>query len=473
MTSQCILGKHLRAVGAAVMAFASPGSREQQGRAFSRTFVTVALALCATPLVAVAAFYFSIPKEVLSEASTEKHLQVSAIRLPDLRGQMAAIEANQEIVSHDVFVGESETLSSLFSKLSIRDKEAERFAMRSSEAVSLVDPKPGQFVTTEIHDDGTLKNLRMFQDGAGSNSASLLEIKRTGTEFTVTLSPYRFDTQLAMANGIVKGSVQDSLKASSIPPKIISQMHDAFDYDRDPLTHMQNGDAFRVIYEAKYADGNFVRYGRLLAMQLEVGGKLIERFWFNDGNREGNYFDANGNVSKRTFMRVPLDIKSVTSAFNQMRRHPITGVMRPHLGTDFRAPWGATVFAAADGVVDYAGLGTGFGKYIRIKHGPDCVTLYAHLSSIDPKIRKGVEVKHGEVIGKVGQTGLATGPHLHYELKIDNVQMNPMTAKLPEHRTLTPYQLAQMEVLIAPLKSKLALLKRVQVAKDAPSTSAP
>ena len=161
-------------------------------------------------------------------------------------------------------------------------------------------------------------------------------------------------------------------------------------------------------------------------------------------------------------MRVPLDVKSVSSEFSPLRRHPITGVVRPHWGTDFRAPWGAIVRAAADGVVTFAGVGTGYGKYIRINHGPDIQTLYAHLSSIDPDIKKGSVVKHGQIIGRVGQTGLATGPHLHYELKMDGVQINPMTVRLPDERTLSPYRYAQMEVLIAPLRARLSLLKKVQ-----------
>lgn len=162
-------------------------------------------------------------------------------------------------------------------------------------------------------------------------------------------------------------------------------------------------------------------------------------------------------------MRVPLDVQSVTSEFSPMRRHPVTGVLRPHLGTDFRAPWGAVVRAAADGTVEFAGVGTGYGNYIRIAHGPGIQTLYAHLSSIDSHVKKGAKVKYGEVIGRVGQTGLATGPHLHYELKFGNVQINPMTVRLPDTKTLTPYQFAQMEVLIAPLRAKLARLQKLQV----------
>ena len=189
-------------------------------------------------------------------------------------------------------------------------------------------------------------------------------------------------------------------------------------------------------------------------MQLDHDGKTTELFRFDNDNAGGNFYDAEGNISRRTFMRVPLDVQSVTSEFSPMRRHPVTGLGKRYI---------SMLRAAADGTVEFAGVGTGYGNYIRIAHGPGILTLYAHLSSIDPHVKKGTKVKYGEVIGRVGQTGLATGPHLHYELKFGNVQINPMTVRLPDTKTLTPYQFAQMEVLIAPLRAKLARLQKLQV----------
>ena len=289
----------------------------------------------------------------------------------------------------------------------------------------------------------------------------ILELNGQG-KLSLEVAPYEYEVELTMVNGFVGNSVDESLHQSKVPQPIVRQMHSAFDYDLDLVSQLKKGDAYRLIYETKFAEGSFVRYGRLLAMQLDHNGQTTELFWFGGDGIGGNYYDAKGNIAKRIFMRVPLDVKSVSSEFSPLRRHPITGVVRPHWGTDFRAPWGAIVRAAADGVVTFAGVGTGYGKYIRINHGPDIQTLYAHLSSIDPDIKKGSVVKHGQIIGRVGQTGLATGPHLHYELKMDGVQINPMTVRLPDEKTLSPYRYAQMEVLIAPLRARLSLLKKVQ-----------
>ena len=257
-----------------------------------------------------------------------------------------------------------------------------------------------------------------------------------------------------MANGVVSGSPDTSLLNAGVPAKIVEQMHSAFDFDRDVVSQLQRGDAFRLIYETKFAEGSFVRHGRLQAMQHDHDGKTTELFRFDNDNAGGNFYDAEGNISRRTFMRVPLDVQSVTSEFSPMRRHPVTGVLRPHLGTDFRAPWGAVVRAAADGTVEFAGVGTCYGNYIRIAHGPGILTLYAHLSSIDPHVKKGTKVKYGEVIGRVGQTGLATGPHLHYELMIDGVQITPRTADLPATENLSPYPLAQLRAQTADIQAR-------------------
>ena len=442
MTSQLIVGKELRRLGKGVIDLARSRRLSQVGGGgVTRTYLVALGLFCVLPIGATAALYYSIPNETLT-ASPVRTLTVEPVRLPDLRGQMAAIEAVTDPISHEIFVREAETLTSLLARLQIKDTQARDFIIRNPITQALVYPKQGQDI---------------------SGKGSLLEVRRTARGFQARTTPYEYDTELTMANGVVSGSPDTSLLNAGVPAKIVEQMHSAFDFDRDVVSQLQRGDAFRLIYETKFAEGSFVRHGRLLAMQLDHDGKTTELFRFDNDNAGGNFYDAEGNISRRTFMRVPLDVQSVTSEFSPMRRHPVTGVLRPHLGTDFRAPWGAVVRAAADGTVEFAGVGTGYGNYIRIAHGPGILTLYAHLSSIDPHVKKGTKVKYGEVIGRVGQTGLATGPHLHYELKFGNVQINPMTVRLPDTKKLTPYQFAQMEVLIAPLRAKLARLQQVQV----------
>lgn len=462
MTSPSLVGHHLRAIGQATLNRLNTSvSTPAQGGFFVRSPIVVAVILALIPTISLATIYYSVP-ETSSDYETEKTLVSIPVKLPDLRSQMAAIESRNEVMHRTLSCTDTDTLASVLARLGIRDDDALEYISSVPDARELIEPIPGQFVSASVHEDGSLIHLRTYIDR--HDGTQLLEIIRKGSTISHRLRPYKYDTQLAMANGFITAAPDASLQKGSIPNSIISQMHNAFDYDRDVVNQMVKGDAYRIIYEAHYADGNFVRYGRLLAMQLEHNNQTTELFWFADDDRGGDYYDYNGKIARRTFMRVPLDVKSVSSEFSPLRRHPITGVLRPHLGTDFRAPWGATVRAAADGVVSYSGPGTGYGKYIKIQHGPDCVTLYAHLSHINEKIRPGYEVKYGEAIGRVGQTGLATGPHLHYELKIDGVQINPMTAAMPDYTHLTPYKQAQMHAQIASVREKLSLLQRVQVA---------
>ena len=189
------------------------------------------------------------------------------------------------------------------------------------------------------------------------------------------------------------------------------------------------------------------------------GEDVHEAYWFENDSRAGGFYTLAGRASQQTFMRVPLDVKDVSSEFAPLRRHPVTGVVRPHNGTDFRAPSGSRIFAAADGVVTFVGYERkGYGRYVKIDHGLGRTTLYAHMSRITKNLRAGQKVERGDVIGYVGRTGLATGPHLHYELMFDGVQINPRTADLPDTENLTAFQVAQLKTIARPIQARFDLL---------------
>lgn len=257
------------------------------------------------------------------------------------------------------------------------------------------------------------------------------------------------------AAGIVGGNVQDSLIAAGVPTGVITQMHSAFDGTNDLVAQMRRGDTFRVIYEAEFSQNRIMGYGKLLSMEIVNAGKKTRLFWYPVDDEHGYFFDEKGNTAQAPFIRVPLDVKEVSSEFQPMRRHPVTGKLRPHQGTDFRAPRGTTVRSAADGRVIFAGWGRGYGKMIRIDHGNGYETVYAHLLRIEPSVRVGSFAGRGKPIGAVGKTGTATGYHLHYELKHNGVQINPMTAKVSTAPQLTAQQRRDLTLRIAALKQTL------------------
>ena len=463
MTSPSLIGAQMRRLGHVVISSLADYVRN---RPEGKQRLTTLMLAGFIPPVLLAGFILAIPKET-ADPSKLQRVVFTPVRLPDLRNQIALSAPVNEPMTRDTLVRANDTLTSIFARLGIRDQQAFDFISTTPAASELVFPKRGEFATANLAADGRLEKLSLFFDSTETDQGRVLEISRTGDTLSASEAPYKFDIQTAMVSGTVVGNPDASFKDASVPTGVITQMHEAFDFDRDTVSNLVTGDTFRLIYETKYAHGSFVRYGRLLAMSFDHAGRTDTWFWFDNDGQGGHFFDESGRIAKRVFMRIPLDVKSVSSEFAPLRRHPITGVLRPHQGTDFRAPWGATVRAAADGEVVYAGVGTGYGNYIRLQHGPEYQTVYAHLSYIAPEIVKGAQVKYGQLIGRVGQSGLATGPHLHYELKVDGVQINPMTAYLPDRRELTPYQLAQMEVHIAPLKAKLKLLSRVQTAQNA------
>ncbi len=466
MTSPSLIGAQLRRLGHAVTASLADYVRN---RPQARKRLAAVMLAGAVPPAVLAGFILAIPEESIDPAKLQR-VVFTPVRLPDLRSQITFSAPVNEPMTRDTRIRANDTLTSLFARLSIRDAEAFNFITTEPAAHELVIPRRGEFAAADLAADGRLTRLSLYFDDPESSEGRVLEVTRRDGKLALAEKPFHFDVQTAMVSGTVAGNPDASFKDASVPSGIIAQMHDAFDFDRDAVADLVTGDAFRLIYEAKYANGSFVRYGRLLAMSFDHAGKTSDWFWFDNDGRGGNFFDDEGRIAKRVFMRIPLDVKSVSSEFAPLRRHPITGVLRPHQGTDFRAPWGATVRAAADGEVVYAGIGTGYGNYIRLQHGPEYQTVYAHLSHIAPEVVKGAQVKYGQLIGRVGQTGLATGPHLHYELKVDGVQINPMTAYLPDRLELSPYQLAQMQVRITPLKAKLKLLSRVQTARSAVHT---
>ena len=465
MTSPRLMGSALRSLGRAVLKTASDYARNTpQTRRMLRSRLAAGAVIVLLPAAGAWALWKTVPQDSAPLESYQRTAYIP-IRMPDLRHQVASITIADEPVVRSGFTQHADTLTSLMARLGIRDTEAFRFIETNPDARGLVSPAEGNFVMASIRADGRLETLDLYTDGSDETAGRVLNIARNPAgKLTAEIKPFRYEVQQNLASGRVEDNPQASLTRAGIPKNIVSQMHDAFDFDRDIVSELVPGDTWRLIYETKYAQGNFVRYGKLLAMALDHKGKTTELFWFGNDGKGGHYYDARGHIAKRVFMRVPLDIKSVSSEFAPLRCHPITGIVRPHQGTDFRAPWGATVRAAADGVVVFAGVGTGYGNYIRLQHGPEYQTVYAHLSSITKGLRKGDTVKYGEIIGKVGQTGLATGPHLHYELKVDGVQINPMTANLPDQPVLTPYQIAQMEVRSIPLQKKLAMLEGVQAA---------
>lgn len=363
-----------------------------------------------------------------------------------------------DVTERNITVNTGDTLLSLYGRLGINDPEVIDLIRSRRELRPFAMPQPGQFVTAGVYADGHIAYLRMYLEGPHERDSRVIEVVRDGAKLTSSNQPFVFDVIEETASGRYEGSLESTAEALDIPDNVLAQLDNIWESEHSPIAKLRKGDMIQVAYERKYADGHFIRNAQLLAVRLQQGKKVTEALWYPEFK---TYYTADGESVKQTFLRVPLDVKEVSSEFAPLRRHPITGKLRPHNGTDFRAPKGSRIFAAADGVVTFVGFQRrGYGRYIKIDHGQNRETVYAHLSAFASGLKNGQTVHKGDVIGFVGRSGLATGNHLHYELIVDGVQVNPLTADLPDTQKLSPYQLARLKTSSQPLLERFAVLAK-------------
>jgi murein DD-endopeptidase MepM/ murein hydrolase activator NlpD len=243
-------------------------------------------------------------------------------------------------------------------------------------------------------------------------------------------------------------------------------MIDALESEIDFHRNLRRGDSFRAIYEGLYAGSEYVRPGRLLAVEFINQGKAVEAFWLDDGSKHGGFYALGGRSMKRAFLRSPLEYTRMSSGFSNSRSHPVFGYDAAHRGIDYSAPSGTKVRTVAGGTVEFAGWQRGYGNIVEIRHDEKHATLYAHLNGFVPGVVKGARVAQGDLVGFVGATGWATGPHLHFEIKIRGAQVNPLTADLPGAEPLAESQRDALAATAAPLREQLALLERIRVAAN-------
>ncbi|MEC8125998.1 MAG: peptidoglycan DD-metalloendopeptidase family protein [Pseudomonadota bacterium] len=243
---------------------------------------------------------------------------------------------------------------------------------------------------------------------------------------------------------------------AGLPDNLIMELADIYGHVIDFVYEIRKGDQFTVIFEKRYLDGEFIEYGNILAAEFVNSGESFLAVRYTNGQGDTDYYDKKGVSLRKAFLRAPLNFRRISSNFNLARKHPVLGRMRAHKGTDYAASTGTPIYAAGDGKIIYRGTKGGYGRTVIMKHGNSIETRYAHLSRYG-KYRRGQKVKQGQVIGYVGMSGLATGPHLHYEFIVSGVHRNPRTIldKLPKAKTLPQTEITRFERLAEPLIASL------------------
>jgi murein DD-endopeptidase MepM/ murein hydrolase activator NlpD len=262
----------------------------------------------------------------------------------------------------------------------------------------------------------------------------------------------------------IRSSLFGAADAVGLPDAITMQLADIFSGDIDFLHDLRRGDRFSVVYEMRRIDGEAIGAGRIVAAEFVNEGVSYRAYLWRAPDGTEDYYGEDGKSLKKAFLRSPVAFTRVTSGFSLARFHPVLQAWRAHKGVDFAAPSGTPVLAAGVGKVVFAGKQGGYGNVVILQHGGAYSTVYAHLSRFAPGMKPGARVSQSDVVGYVGMTGWATGPHLHYEFRVDNVQKNPLTIALPNAQPVPAGQKAAFQIQVAPLADELALGRGVILA---------
>jgi murein DD-endopeptidase MepM/ murein hydrolase activator NlpD len=347
-------------------------------------------------------------------------------------------------------VGRNDTLDAIFRRLAWA--KADLAAIRNLPGIrqSLDFLKPGDAIRVTHLNDGGIEEL-----SRKVSETETLKVVRGDGGFAAQIINDPVQTRIRTASATIDSSLFQAAEAAEISDLVALKLANVFAWDIDFVLDIREGDRFTAVYEQVYQDGRYLRDGEVLAAEFVNAGKVYRAIRFTAEDGSTGYYTPDGKPMRKAFLRAPVDFTRVSSGFNTARLHPVLNIIRGHMGTDYAAPTGTPVHAAGDGRVNFEGIRGGYGKSIVLAHGSGVSTLYGHLSRFAKNLRTGAHVTQGDVIGYVGMTGLATGPHLHYEFLMNGVHMNPQTVRLPGAEPLHPAALAKFRTVAAPLLGSL------------------
>ncbi|MFZ3071781.1 MAG: peptidoglycan DD-metalloendopeptidase family protein [Thermodesulfobacteriota bacterium] len=268
------------------------------------------------------------------------------------------------------------------------------------------------------------------------------------------------------ASGVIDNSLYASGIDAGLPPEIIMELSDIFAWDVDFSTETRKGDSFAAVYESVSTEGKEIGSRRVLAAEVVNSGKTYAAIYYEDKSGKGEYYDEEGRSISRTLLKSPLRYRRISSYFSKKRYHPIKKVFRPHHGIDYAAPSGTPVETAGTGRVVFAGWKSGYGNFVVVRHNSNYETAYGHFKAIKKGIKKGIKVEQGDVIGYVGSTGISTGPHLHYEVRVRGKMVNPLSVKAEPRRRLNAAEMASFSLVRDLMMAKMSEPKTVVAYKN-------
>lgn len=410
-----------------------------------RWFVT----LSTMPLLGVVTAFGLVPQSDLGLNSAK--IAVEQIALPKIAPSVGAITSfwrNERVQSGD-------TIVELLRRLNIEDAAASAYLRTAPEAESFRKLSVGREVQAETNADGGLVALRYL----GDNGAQVV-IEKQGDSYATRILPAQLEKRLFVRTGEIKGSLYAATDAAGMPEAAANQLTEIFSGDIDFHHDLRKGDKFTAVYEMTYSNGALVNTGRIQAAEFINQGQTYRAVYF-----QGDYYTPEGKSVRKAFLRSPIEFSRISSGFTNSRFHPVLNQWRAHKGVDFAAPIGTKVKATSDGVVTSFGKQGGYGNFIAVSHQGRFTTVYGHLSRFAKGLHRGQRVAQGDVIGYVGMTGLTSGPHLHYEFKIDGQQRDPLRVALPDAKPVSHENMVTFKVAADNFVARLNLLRNTNLAK--------
>ncbi len=360
--------------------------------------------------------------------------------------ESAATES--EISWQEVTIKRGDNLARIFKRLNLSPATLHHIVHANDDSKVLKKIMPGQTLRFDIENNV----LQKMEYDVDFDEKLVVSTNADGVE--VNLEKLQLETRTRHASATIANSLYLAGQAAELSDNIIMQLVTIYGWDIDFALNIRKGDHFSVMYEEYYKDGIKVQDGPILAAEFTNQGKLYKAVRFTHKNGDSQYYSDSGHSMRKAFLRTPVKFSRISSHFNLRRKHPVLNRIRAHKGVDYAAPTGTPIKSTGDGTVVYKGTKGGYGRTVVIKHGSVYSTLYAHMSRYG-KISTGSRVKQGQTIGYIGSSGLATGPHLHYEFRVHGVHRNPLTVELPKAMRIPDELMDEFIAQTAPLLAQL------------------
>jgi murein DD-endopeptidase MepM/ murein hydrolase activator NlpD len=384
-------------------------------------------------------------------------LERNTLSLPlpalDIQAAAAANGSSWQTVQ----VRSGQTLGAVFEQMGVPASVMHAVLEMPSARGPLSRLRAGAEIGFDLDASGQLRGLRFDRD-----EGSKVELALADGKITETIIERPLERRVMVASGEITSSLYADGARAGLSNAAINQMANAFSYDIDFTQDLRDGDRFQVVYEEIWRDGERLRSGGVVAASFVNRGKEFTALRYQRNGKD-EYFDLSGRPLKKSFMRMPIEFARISSRFNPRRKHPVLGTVRAHKGVDYAASTGTPIMAAGDARVSFVGWQNGYGRTVVLDHGNGTTTLYGHMSRFG-KYKTGSRVQQGAVIGYVGMTGLASGPHLHYEFRIRGVHRDPLTVTMPKPEPLSGAELARFRAATAPAMAQLKRVEGVRLA---------